>query len=65
MILALDMSEQTLVMTTHEVEEVEPLLDWAMLINDGQLRGYEKVEHIHSEYGFGVVGWMKNQLSQA
>ncbi|MBP1994943.1 ABC transporter ATP-binding protein [Paenibacillus eucommiae] len=64
LIATVDMGEQTLVITTHEVEEVEPLLDRAMLIKDGELCGYEEVERIHSEQGIGLVGWMKKNIEK-
>ncbi|WP_079909695.1 ATP-binding cassette domain-containing protein [Paenibacillus sp. 32352] len=63
-IASIDMGEQTIVMTTHEVEEVEPLLDKAMLIKEGRLLGYEDVEHIRQNYGVGLVEWMRHSAFQ-
>ncbi|MGX4587816.1 ABC transporter ATP-binding protein [Paenibacillus chitinolyticus] len=54
-----DMEEQTLVLSTHEVDEIEPLLDRVILIRDGEVVRDEAVEQIQSEYGIGLVNWMK------
>ncbi|MWC29466.1 ABC transporter ATP-binding protein [Paenibacillus sp. MMS18-CY102] len=59
----IDLEKQTLVLSTHEVDEVEPLLDRVLLISNGELRGSETVEQIHAEYATGLVGWMKQQLA--
>ncbi|CAH1212455.1 ABC transporter ATP-binding protein YtrB [Paenibacillus plantiphilus] len=59
LIANVDMERQTLVMSTHEVGEIEPLLDKVMLIHEGEVRGYEAVEDIQSEYGIGLVSWMR------
>ncbi|MCR8629876.1 ABC transporter ATP-binding protein [Paenibacillus radicis (ex Xue et al. 2023)] len=61
-IALIDPQKQTLVMTTHEVDEIESLLDRVMLINDGKLIGYEEVSRIHGEYNFGLVEWMKKKI---
>jgi ABC-2 type transport system ATP-binding protein len=37
-----DLERQTIVMTTHEIDEVEPLLDEAIFLRDGKV-----VEHVH------------------
>lgn len=63
-IASIDMGKQTIVMTTHEVEEVEPLLDKAMLIKDGRMLGYEDVESIRLEHGVGLVEWMRHSAYQ-
>ncbi|OXM87361.1 spermidine/putrescine ABC transporter ATP-binding protein [Paenibacillus rigui] len=61
-IASVDPVNQTLVMTTHEVDEVEPLLDRAMVIKEGALIGYEQVERIHSDFGVGLTGWMRGLM---
>jgi ABC-2 type transport system ATP-binding protein len=61
-IALIDPQEQTLVMTTHEVDEVESLLDRVMLINEGRLVAFEEVSRIHGEYNVGLVEWMKMRV---
>ncbi|MBP1936793.1 ABC-2 type transport system ATP-binding protein [Paenibacillus sediminis] len=63
LISSVDMEKQTVVLTTHEVNEVEPLLDRAMLIRNGEVLGYESIEQIQSERGIGLVDWMRTLLA--
>ncbi|PZE21316.1 ABC transporter ATP-binding protein [Paenibacillus xerothermodurans] len=51
----IDMEKQTLVMTTHEVDEIEPLLDRVILVREGELIAFQRVEHIHAENGMKLV----------
>lgn len=55
----LDMDAQTVILTTHEVEEVEPLLDMVAAIKDGIIYKFEETEVIRSNYGMSLVDWMK------
>jgi len=55
----LDMDRQTVILTTHEVDEVEPLLDYVAAIKDGTIYKFEETEVIRSEYGLSLVDWMK------
>lgn len=54
-----DLEHQTLVISTHEVEEIEPMLDSVMFIRDGSLEGYETVDDIRGRHGYGLIDWMK------
>lgn len=55
----LDMEKQTVVLTTHEVEEVEPLLDIVAALKDGTIYKVEETEVIRSKYGLSLIDWMK------
>jgi ABC-2 type transport system ATP-binding protein len=55
----LDMERQTVVLTTHEIDEVEPLLDAVVAIKNGTIYRFEETEVIRSEYGMSLVDWMK------
>lgn len=55
----LDMDAQTVILTTHEVDEVEPLLDMVAAIKDGIIYKFEETEVIRSNYGMSLVDWMK------
>ncbi|MCL6441944.1 MAG: ABC transporter ATP-binding protein [Alicyclobacillus sp.] len=58
----IDMNTQTVVMSTHEVDEVEPLLDLAVLIDEGRIRAMEYTDDIRSRYSRNMVGWMEEVL---
>lgn len=60
----IDMDNQTVVLSTHEVAEIEPLLDMAMLIHDGRLRSIREVEEIRSSDRMNLVEWMEAAVSR-
>ncbi|MEG6523772.1 ABC transporter ATP-binding protein [Desulfotomaculum sp. 1211_IL3151] len=55
----LDLEQQTVIITTHEVTEVEPILDTVVAVQNGQIRGVAEVEDIRINHGQGLVEWMK------
>lgn len=59
MISYLNLEEQTVIMSTHEVSEVEPVLDMVVAIWGGQIQGIEEVENIKEQRGLSLVEWMK------
>ncbi|HEX7064037.1 MAG TPA: ABC transporter ATP-binding protein [Bacillales bacterium] len=61
----IDLSEQTVIMTTHEVAEVEPALDMVIAIKDGGIVKIDDVEEIRSMHGGGLVDWMKETFGPA
>src|SRR5690606_12188894 len=56
----LEMERQTVVLTTHEVDEVQPLLDYVAALKEGTVYKMEQTEVIRSEYGLSLVDWMKS-----
>lgn len=62
MISYLDLQEQTVFMSTHEVSEVEPILDLVISLREGQIMGTEEVENIRERHGLSLVDWMKETL---
>lgn len=54
-----DLEKQTVVMTTHEVAEVEPLLDRVIAVRDGKLLATKDVEAIRDQENKSVVEWLK------
>lgn len=62
MISYLDLKEQTLFMSTHEVSEVEPLLDMVISLYEGQIMGMDEVDKIREQYGLSLVEWMKEKM---
>jgi ABC-2 type transport system ATP-binding protein len=59
----IDFENQTLIIATHEIIEIEPLLDEAIAIYYGTIIGQEEVEVLREEQGLSVLQWYK-QLVQ-
>lgn len=59
MISYVDLSKQTLIMTTHEIHEIESILDSFIAIKDGSLLKIANVEELHESEGLGITEWMK------
>jgi ABC-2 type transport system ATP-binding protein len=59
LITFVNLPEQTVIMTTHEVSEVEPLLDMVLAMKDGQILQMDEVDHIRRKHGVDLVDWMK------
>ncbi|MDD4767946.1 MAG: ABC transporter ATP-binding protein [Desulfotomaculaceae bacterium] len=59
----LDLQEQTVFLSTHEVSEVEPVLDMVMSLHYGSIQGFQDVEKIREKYGLSLLDWMKKTLT--
>jgi ABC-2 type transport system ATP-binding protein len=55
----IDYENQVLIIATHEISEIEPLLDEAIAIHTGKVIGQEKVEALREEEGLSVLQWFK------
>lgn len=53
-----DPETQTIVLSTHEIREVEPLLDEIIVLKEGQIIAHEKIEDIRDQYGKDTTTWM-------
>lgn len=58
----LDLQEQTVLLSTHEVSEVEPVLDMVMSLHNGSIKEFEEVENIREKHGLSLLEWMKKCL---
>ena len=58
-----DLEYQTVVLSTHEVSEVEPLLDMAILLDHGNVKAMDYTDHIRETLGAGIIDWMKQVLT--
>ncbi|SFU44906.1 ABC transporter ATP-binding protein [Alicyclobacillus macrosporangiidus] len=58
-----DLGRQTIVMSTHEVAEIEPLLDTAMLMADGRVVDVRDIDDLRSQDGLTLVDWMASKLA--
>jgi ABC-2 type transport system ATP-binding protein len=59
MISYVDLESQTLVMTSHEIAEIESILDSFIAIKDGTLIRMTDVAELHESEGLGITEWMK------
>lgn len=53
--------KQTILLSTHELYEVEPILDALLLIKDSQIIAYDMLETIREEWQTDAFSWMKKQ----
>ncbi len=51
---------QTVIIATHEIDEIEPLLDEAIVIFHGKIIGQKNVEELREEEGLSVLDWFKD-----
>jgi ABC-2 type transport system ATP-binding protein len=59
----IDFENQVLIIATHEITEIEPLLDEAIAIHYGTVIGQESVETLREDQGLSVLQWFK-QISR-
>ena len=60
MIKFIDTTDCAVVLSTHEVNEVEPILDQVMILKDGHLCAMDHLEEVRDERGVNAVSWMKS-----
>lgn len=66
LIAFVDLNRQTVIMATHELAEVQPLLDRVVLLDHGRLVAFDTVEQIESRgYAQGLTGWMAEQIRRS
>ncbi|GEK34777.1 ATP-binding cassette domain-containing protein [Kurthia sibirica] len=56
-----DAETQTIVLSTHELYEVEPILDALLLLKDSKVIAFDTLEEIREEWQQDAVSWMKKQ----
>lgn len=57
-----ELEEQTLIISTHEVTEIEPLLEHVLLVRNGEIVLSEKVEDLREKKGQSVLDAMREVL---
>jgi ABC-2 type transport system ATP-binding protein len=55
----IDFGNQTVIIATHEIDEIEAILDEAYIIHDGKIEGHCEVEKLREEEGLSVLQWLK------
>ncbi|WP_141433668.1 ABC transporter ATP-binding protein [Bacillus sp. 03113] len=58
----IDFDNQTVIITTHEILEVESILDEVIGIKDGNIIARHHVEELREREGLSVLDWMKKNL---
>ena len=53
-----DPERQTVIMSTHELKEVEPLLDEIVVLKGSRMIAHEAVDEIRYTYGKDATSWM-------
>lgn len=53
-----DVEKQTVILSTHEIKEIEPLLDDIVVLKEGEVIAYERVDEIRDLYGMDATSWM-------
>lgn len=53
-----DPDRQTVLLSTHEIKEVEPLLDEIVVLRGGRIIAHEAVDEIRDTYGKDAASWM-------
>ncbi|MBS4198271.1 ABC transporter ATP-binding protein [Bacillus sp. FJAT-49732] len=56
----IDFNEQTVIIATHEIDEIEPIMDEVFAIYNGHIIGHENVESLREEQGYSVLEWFKS-----
>ena len=59
-----DLERQTLILSTHEIREVETLLDELVLLKNGKVLAHRQLDEIRDETGMDMVDWM-SKLTKA
>jgi ABC-2 type transport system ATP-binding protein len=57
-----DFDHQTVVIATHEIDEIEALLDEVLVIQNGVILERRDVERLREEEGLSVLKWMKQTI---
>lgn len=58
----INFEKQTVVIATHEIDEIESLLDEVVVIYNGHIIGQENVELLREEQGLSVLEWFKQKM---
>ncbi|MFD1707761.1 ABC transporter ATP-binding protein [Siminovitchia sediminis] len=56
--------KQTVIIATHEIDEIEPLLDEVAAIYNGDVIGQQNVETLREAEGVSVLEWFKSIMEQ-
>lgn len=58
----INFEKQTVIIATHEIDEIEPIMDEVVAIYNGNIIGHENVETLREEQGLSVLEWFKSTM---
>lgn len=58
----IDFEQQIVVIATHEIDEIETLLDEVIILANGEKVGQREVEDIREQEGMSVLQWFKSKM---
>ncbi len=58
----INFEKQTVIIATHEIDEIEPIMDEVVAIYNGDIVGKENVENLREEQGLSVLEWFKSTM---
>lgn len=58
----IDLEHQTLILSTHELREVETLLDELVILKDGDVLAHRALDEVREETGMDSVDWMTSVM---
>ncbi|WP_205407180.1 ABC transporter ATP-binding protein [Sporosarcina sp. PTS2304] len=53
-----DIERQTILLSTHEIKEVEPLLDELIVLKEGFVLAHKEIDEIRDTYGMDATAWL-------
>lgn len=60
----IDFEKQTVIIATHEIDEIEPIMDEVIAIYKGNIIGQENVEQLREKQGSSVLEWFKSIMEE-
>lgn len=58
----INFEEQIVIIATHEIDEIEPLLDEVIAVYQGHYIDHQNVETLREEQGLSVLQWFKTTI---
>ncbi|MBU8570276.1 ABC transporter ATP-binding protein [Bacillus subtilis] len=58
----IDFEQQIVVIATHEIDEIETLLDEVIILSNGEKVAQREVEDIREQEGMSVLQWFKSKM---
>ncbi|MET1031467.1 ABC transporter ATP-binding protein [Domibacillus tundrae] len=60
----INFGEQTVIITTHEINEIEPILEEAILLEKGKITASCNVEEVREKQGLSILEWLKMNVGK-
>jgi len=60
----INFDKQTVIIATHEIDVIEPLLDEVVVILQGNIIKQKNVEDLREKEGLSVLQWFKSTMGQ-